>query len=165
MITLIVFLPLFGFFYCAFFSRYFNDKMAQLITTVFLFISTLLSWIIFVQQLLGSNISVIYLTNWITSGSFTVDWSLRLDSLTATMLIVITTVSACVHLYSIGYMIEDKSIKRFMGYLSLFTFFMLVLVTSNNLLQMFFGWEGVGLASYLLIGFWHHKDSANKAAM
>ena len=81
------------------------------------------------------------------------------------MLIVVTTVSACVHLYSIGYMNEDKSIKRFMGYLSLFTFFMLMLVTSNNLLQMFFGWEGVGLASYLLIGFWHHKDSANKAAI
>ena len=103
--------------------------------------------------------------NWITSGSFSVDWALRVDALTATMLIVVTSVSACVHLYSIGYMDKDKSIKRFMGYLSLFTFFMLMLVTSDNLLQMFFGWEGVGLASYLLIGFWHHKDSANKAAM
>jgi NADH-quinone oxidoreductase subunit L len=91
--------------------------------------------------------------------------SLRVDALTATMLIVVTTVSACVHLYSIGYMNKDKSISRFMGYLSLFTFFMLILVTSDNLLQMFFGWEGVGLTSYLLIGFWHHKESANKAAI
>ena len=110
-------------------------------------------------------LQVIYLMNWMTSGSFSVDWRLRVDALTATMLIVVTTVSACVHLYSIGYMSDDKSIKRFMGYLSLFTFFMLMLVTSDNLLQMFFGWEGVGLASYLLIGFWHHKESANKAAM
>ena len=81
------------------------------------------------------------------------------------MLIVITTMSACIHIYSIGYMKDDNSISRFMGYLSLFTFFMLTLVTSDNLLQMFFGWEGVGLASYLLIGFWHHKESANKAAL
>ena len=165
MIIFIVFLPLLGFLYCAFFSKYFNDNISQLVTTIFLFISSFLSWIVFIQYLGGSDVKVINLINWMTSGSFSVDWRLRIDSLTATMLIVVTTVSACVHLYSIGYMSDDKSIKRFMGYLSLFTFFMLMLVTSDNLLQMFFGWEGVGLASYLLIGFWHHKESANKAAM
>ena len=101
----------------------------------------------------------------IRDSSLSVDWSIRIDSLTTTMFIVICTVSACVHMYSIGYMKEDPSKIRFMGYLSLFTFFMLVLVSSNNLLQMFFGWEGVGLASYLLIGFWHHKASANNAAI
>ena len=165
MLYLIVFLPLFGFLFCALPGKYISDRSAQLVTTVLLIISAFISWIIFTEYLFGEEIKIIYLINWITSGSLSVDWSLRLDALTATMLIVVTTVSACVHLYSIGYMIEDKSIKRFMGYLSLFTFFMLMLVTSNNLLQMFFGWEGVGLASYLLIGFWYHKDSANKAAI
>ena len=165
MITLIVFLPLLGFFYCAFLGTNFPDRFAQLITTIFLGLSTLFSWFIFFNYLGKVDTQIVYLLNWITSNTFSVDWTLRVDALTATMLIVVTTVSACVHLYSIGYMSEDKSINRFMGYLSLFTFFMLMLVTSNNLLQMFFGWEGVGLASYLLIGFWHHKDSANKAAI
>ena len=165
MIALIVFLPLVGFLYCAFLGSRFHDRFSQLITTIFLGLSSLFSWFIFFQYLNKVDTQIVYLLNWITSGSFSVDWILRVDALTATMLVVVTTVSACVHLYSIGYMSEDKSINRFMGYLSLFTFFMLMLVTSNNLLQMFFGWEGVGLASYLLIGFWHHKDSANKAAM
>ena len=165
MIFLIVFLPLIGFLFCTISKKYISDRYAQIITTSFLLLSAVFSWIIFIQFLNGEDTKIINLINWITSGSFSVDWTLRVDALTATMLIVVTTVSACVHLYSIGYMNEDTSIKRFMGYLSLFTFFMLMLVTSNNLLQMFFGWEGVGLASYLLIGFWHHKDSANKAAM
>jgi len=165
LIKLIVFLPFLGFLYCSFIGSYFHNRISQIITTFLLTISSFLSWIIFLQYLRGANTEVIYILNWITSGSFSADWSMRVDALTATMMIVVTTVSACVHLYSVGYMNEDKSINRFMGYLSLFTFFMLVLVTSNNLLQMFFGWEGVGLASYLLIGFWHHKDSANKAAI
>ena len=165
MIIFIVLLPLIGFLYCAFVANYFNNKSAEVITTILLFSSSLLSWLIFFEYLGGSETKIIFLFNWITSGSFKVDWSLRIDALTSIMLVVVTSVSACVHLYSIGYMSHDKSIIRFMGYLSLFTFFMLMLVTSNNLLQMFFGWEGVGLASYLLIGFWHHKDSANKAAM
>ncbi|SVB46625.1 uncharacterized protein METZ01_LOCUS199479, partial [marine metagenome] len=148
MITLIVFLPLIGFLYCAFLGASFHDRYAQLITTIFLGLSTLFSWFIFFKYLGKVDTQIVYLLNWITSGSFSVDWTLRVDALTATMLIVVTTVSACVHLYSIGYMSEDKSINRFMGYLSLFTFFMLMLVTSNNLLQMFFGWEGVGLTSY-----------------
>ena len=118
-----------------------------------------------IQFINNKETEIIFILNWITSGNFIVDWSIRLDTLTAVMFIVVTTVSACVHLYSIGYMEEDSSKVRFMGYLSLFTFLLLVLVSSNNLLQMFFGWEGVGLASYLLIGFWHHKDSANKAAI
>ena len=165
MIGLVVFLPLFGFLFCTLSKKYVSDRYSQILTTLLLFISALFSWIIFIEYLFGSETKVVFLINWITSGSFSADWTLRVDALTATMLIVVTTVSACVHLYSIGYMSKDQSIKRFMGYLSLFTFFMLILVTSNNLLQMFFGWEGVGLASYLLIGFWHHKDSANKAAM
>ena len=115
MIIFIVFLPLFGFLYCAFFSKYFNDSFSQLVTTIFLFISSFLSWIIFIQYLGGTDVKVINLINWMTSGSFSVDWRLRIDALTATMLIVVTTVSACVHLYSIGYMSDDKSIKRFIS--------------------------------------------------
>ena len=165
MIGIIVFSPLIGFLFCAFLGYYFNDRISQIVTTTLLGISSIFSWILFFDYLWQKDTQIIYLLNWITSGTFIVNWALRIDSLTTTMLIVVTSVSACVHLYSIGYMNTDKSISRFMGYLSLFTFFMLMLVTSNNLLQMFFGWEGVGLASYLLIGFWHQKDSANKAAI
>ncbi len=165
MATSIIFLPLLGFLLCFLLGKQFNYKVYQISTTSILFLCTLFSWIIFIQFINNKETEIIFILNWITSGNFIVDWSIRLDTLTAVMFIVVTTVSACVHLYSIGYMEEDPSKIRFMGYLSLFTFFMLVLVSSNNLLQMFFGWEGVGLASYLLIGFWHHKDSANKAAI
>ena len=165
MATSIIFLPLLGFLFCFLLGKQFNYKVYQISTTSILFLCTLFSWIIFIQFVNNKETEIIFILNWITSGNFIVDWSIRLDTLTAVMFIVVTTVSACVHLYSIGYMEEDPSKIRFMGYLSLFTFFMLVLVSSNNLLQMFFGWEGVGLASYLLIGFWHHKDSANKAAI
>ncbi len=165
MVTSIVFLPLLGFLFCFLLGKQFNYRVYQISTTSILFLCTLFSWIIFIQFINNKETEIIFILNWITSGNFIVDWSIRLDTLTAVMFIVVTTISACVHLYSIGYMEEDPSKIRFMGYLSLFTFFMLVLVSSNNLLQMFFGWEGVGLASYLLIGFWHHKDSANKAAI
>ena len=165
MATSIIFLPLLGFLFCFLLGRQFNYQVYQISTTSILFLCTLFSWIIFIQFINNKETEIIFILNWISSGNFIVDWSIRLDTLTAVMFIVVTTVSACVHLYSIGYMEEDPSKIRFMGYLSLFTFFMLVLVSSNNLLQMFFGWEGVGLASYLLIGFWHHKDSANKAAI
>ena len=165
MIFFVVFLPLIGFLFCAFFGKKFNDIYSQVITTILLFVSSIFSWIIFFKYLKKIETKQIYIFNWLTSGNFSVDWAFRIDTLTSTMLIVVTTVSACVHLYSIGYMKDDKSINRFMGYLSLFTFFMLVLVTSNNLLQMFFGWEGVGLASYLLIGFWFKKNTANLAAI
>ncbi len=165
MATSIIFLPLLGFLFCFLIGKQFNYKVYQISTTSILFLCTLFSWIIFIQFINNKETEIIFILNWITSGNFIVNWSIRLDTLTAVMFIVVTTVSACVHLYSIGYMEEDPSKIRFMGYLSLFTFFMLVLVSSNNLLQMFFGWEGVGLASYLLIGFWHHKESANKAAI
>ena len=161
----IIFLPLIGFLFCSLIGNKFHYRVSQILTTSFLSIAAIFSWIIFFEYLGFKETEIFHLLNWITSGSFSVDWSIRIDSLTTTMFIVICTVSACVHMYSIGYMKEDPSKIRFMGYLSLFTFFMLVLVSSNNLLQMFFGWEGVGLASYLLIGFWHHKASANNAAI
>ena len=165
MVLSIIFAPLIGFLFSLLFGRYFHFRVSQVITTTFLIISAIFSWIIFFEYISGKEESIYQIFNWITSGSLLVDWSIRVDSLSVTMFIVVSTVSACVHLYSIGYMSEDPSKIRFMGYLSLFTFFMLILVSSNNLLQMFFGWEGVGLASYLLIGFWHHKNSANKAAI
>ena len=161
----IIFLPLMGFLFCSLIGNKFHYRVSQILTTSFLTIAAIFSWIIFFEYLGFKETEIFHLLNWITSGSLSVDWSIRIDSLTTTMFIVICTVSACVHMYSIGYMSEDPSKIRFMGYLSLFTFFMLVLVSSNNLLQMFFGWEGVGLASYLLIGFWHHKASANNAAI
>ncbi len=161
----IIFLPLLSFLFCFLFGKLFSFRIFQITSTSILFLCAVFSWIIFLQYLGDNETKIIYILNWITSGTFVVDWSIRLDTLTAVMFIVVTTVSACVHLYSIGYMEEDPAKIRFMGYLSLFTFFMLALVSSNNLLQMFFGWEGVGLASYLLIGFWHHKESANKAAI
>ena len=165
MIYFIVFLPLIGFLYCAFLGNKFDEKYSQLFTSLLLIFSAIFSWILFFNFIGPTETEKFILFNWISSGNFSADWSFRVDALTATMLIVVTTVSACVHIYSIGYMSDDNSKPRFMGFLSLFTFFMLMLVTSDNLLQMFFGWEGVGLTSYLLIGFWHHKESANKAAI
>ncbi|MHB8885059.1 MAG: NADH-quinone oxidoreductase subunit L [Methylovirgula sp.] len=166
MYTAIVFLPLLGFLIAGLFGRLLGPRPSELITTSLLFISMVLSWIVFVGFLAGTaTVEVPVLGGWITSGALKVDWALRVDTLTAVMLVVVTTVSGLVHLYSIGYMHEDKSRPRFFAYLSLFTFAMLMLVTSDNLLQMFFGWEGVGLASYLLIGFWYEKPSANAAAI
>ena len=140
--------------------------MAEVVTTTLLLIAALLSWLAFYQ--VGDarpGASASSCCRWIQSGDLKVDWALRIDTLTAVMLVVVTTVSALVHLYSIGYMADDPHRPRFFAYLSLFTFAMLMLVTADNLLQMFFGWEGVGLASYLLIGFWYHKPSANAAAI
>jgi NADH-quinone oxidoreductase subunit L len=141
-------------------------KFSQYVTTGLLAASCLLSWVVFFNIALGSGTPVrVPVASWINVVGMNVDWALRIDPLTAVMLVVVTTVSMLVHLYSIGYMEEDASRPRFMAYLSLFTFAMLMLVTADNLVQMFFGWEGVGLASYLLIGFWFHKPSANAAAM
>ena len=128
-------------------------------------ISMILSWIAFVQVGFGHHDARVPVFTWMASGNLTVEWSLRVDTLTAVMLVVVTSVSAFVHLYSIGYMAEDPYRPRFFGYLSMFTFAMLMLVTADNLVQLFFGWEGVGLASYLLIGFWYHKPEANAAAI
>jgi len=165
MVYLIVFLPLLGSIIAGFWGRRLGDKLSLYLTSTLLLISMALSWITF-WQLSSNHVDKIYpLMEWMNVGDFNIVWSLRHDMLSAVMLIVITTVSAMVHIYSIGYMSHDNSKPRFMSYLSLFTFAMLMLVTSDNLIQLFFGWEGVGLASYLLIGFWYHKPSAHTAAM
>ena len=161
----IVFLPLLGALIAGFFGRYITDRGSEIITTAFLFISAVLSWIVFWRVGFDSETIKVPVAQWITSGQLEVAWGLRIDTLTGVMLVVVTTVSSLVHLYSIGYMHDDDGRSRFFAYLSLFTFAMLMLVTSDNLLQMFFGWEGVGLASYLLIGFWYKKPSANAAAI
>ncbi|HTS41405.1 MAG TPA: NADH-quinone oxidoreductase subunit L [Xanthobacteraceae bacterium] len=142
-----------------------GSRAAEAITTSFLFIAMVLSWVAFVRVGFGHNEEHVALFNWMAAGDFKVDWALRIDTLTVVMLVVVTTVSAFVHLYSIGYMHEDPYRPRFFSYLSFFTFAMLALVTADNLAQLFFGWEGVGLASYLLIGFWYHKPEANAAAI
>ncbi|MBV1695888.1 MAG: NADH-quinone oxidoreductase subunit L, partial [Hyphomicrobiales bacterium] len=162
----IVFLPLAGALIAGLFGRVLGARPSEIITTAFLMLAAVLSWIVFVQIGFGpTKMFKVPVMRWITSGDLDVSWMLRIDTLTAVMLVVVTTVSALVHLYSIGYMAEDDSRPRFFAYLSLFTFAMLMLVTSDNLLQMFFGWEGVGLASYLLIGFWYQKPEANAAAI
>ena len=142
-----------------------GSRAAELITTLPLIISAILSWIAFVYVGFGAHEARISVADFITSGDLKIDWALRVDSLTVVMLVVVTTISAAVHVYSIGYMAEDPYRPRFFAYLSLFTFFMLALVTADNLVQLFFGWEGVGLMSYLLIGFWYHKPEANAAAI
>src|SRR6187397_1847111 len=142
-----------------------GSRTAELITTTLLMISMILSWIAFVDVGFAHHDARVPVLHWVQSGSLVFDWALRVDALTAVMLVVINTVSALVHLYSWGYMHEDPYRPRFFGYLSMFTFAMLMLVTADNLVQLFFGWEGVGLASYLLIGFWYHKPEANAAAI
>ena len=165
MVYFIVFLPLLGSIIAGFWGRRLGDKLSLYLTSTLLLISMTLSWITF-WQLSSNHVDKVYpLMEWMNIGDFNVVWSLRHDMLSAVMMIVITTVSAMVHIYSIGYMSHDNSKPRFMSYLSLFTFAMLMLVTSDNLIQLFFGGEGVGLASYLLIGFWYHKPSAHTAAM
>ncbi|MDO9411730.1 MAG: NADH-quinone oxidoreductase subunit L [Pseudolabrys sp.] len=142
-----------------------GSRLVELITTTALFVSMILSWIALAQVGFGGQDIRVHILDWIVSGDLKIAWALRIDTMTAIMLVVVNSVSAVVHLYSIGYMHEDPHRPRFFGYLSLFTFAMLMLVTSDNLVQMFFGWEGVGLASYLLIGFWYKKSSANAAAI
>jgi NADH-quinone oxidoreductase subunit L len=142
-----------------------GSRAAELITTALLLIAAGLSWVVLADVGFLHHDARIALFPWINSGDLQVMWSLRVDTLTAVMLVVVNTVSSLVHLYSIGYMDEDPYRPRFFGYLSLFTFAMLMLVTADNLVQLFFGWEGVGLASYLLIGFWYQKPSANAAAI
>ncbi|MGG7565943.1 NADH-quinone oxidoreductase subunit L [Rhodovulum sp. DZ06] len=163
MVSFILLAPLVAAIVAGFGHKFIGDKGAQYLTTGVLFVCALLSWITFFT--FDSHGETIPLLRWVESGSLSVDWAIRLDALTAVMLIVVTTVSSLVHLYSMSYMEEDPHKPRFFAYLSFFTFSMLALVTSDNLLQMFFGWEGVGVASYLLIGFWFKKPTANAAAM
>src|SRR6516165_3399436 len=164
MYQLIVFLPLFGFLIAGVFGRWIGDRGAEYVTCGFLGVCFVLSWIAFFQVAGGADAHV-SIGNWFTSGKLAVEWALWIDTLTAVMLVVVTTVSFLVHVYSIGYMAEDPCRPRFFAYLSLFTFAMLMLVTADNLVQLFFGWEGVGLMSYLLIGFWYDRPSANAAAI
>jgi len=168
--TIILFSPLVGAIVAGFGWRVIGDKGAQWLTTGLLFLACVLSWIVFLGH--DGQTHHIHILDWVQSGSLDAPWAIRLDRLTAIMLIVVTTVSALVHLYSVGYMAHDENFgegesyrPRFFAYLSFFTFAMLMLVTADNLAQMFFGWEGVGLASYLLIGFYYRKPSANAAAI
>ena len=165
MLYLILFLPLLGSFISAFFYKRIGDRTCQIITSAFIVTGAILSSIILLETIKTGKVYEYPILNWITSGSLKLHWSIYVDSLTAVMLVVVNSVSALVHIYSIGYMSHDPHKPRFMSYLSLFTFMMLSLITADNFLQLFFGWEGVGLASYLLIGFWFKKETANNASM
>ena len=160
----VIFLPLLGTI-IGYLSKYFGDIASQLLTTLTVCIAAILSLAIFYNGLVHDNYGNYIIFEWIKSGDFQINWSINIDPLSSVMLVVVTFVSALVHIYSIGYMSHDPHKPRFMSYLSLFTFSMLVLVVSDNFLQLFFGWEGVGLCSYLLIGFWYKKESANNAAI
>jgi NADH-quinone oxidoreductase subunit L len=161
----IVLLPLVGALIAGLGNRRLGDKPAMYITSGLLLVSAVMSWIVFFDVNFGGTPRTTVLLSWFSTGDFKADWAVRVDQLSAVMLVVVTTVSSMVHVYSIGYMGHDHSKPRFFAYLSLFTFAMLMLVTADNFVQMFFGWEGVGLCSYLLIGFWFHKPSANAAAI
>src|SRR5882672_3411376 len=161
----IVFLPIIGALIVGLLGRVLGPRPSEIITTSMVGLAAVLSWIAFWHVGLEAQTARIPVLRWVTSGELDVSWALRVDTLTAVMLVVVNTVSALVHLYSVGYMHEDDSRPRFFAYLSMFTFAMLALVTSDNFLQLFFGWEGVGLASYLLIGFWYLKPEANAAAI
>jgi NADH-quinone oxidoreductase subunit L len=161
----IVLLPLAGAIFAGFFGRLVGARASEVVTTTLVLVTALLSFLAFYQVALQGQEERIELLHWIDSGALRSAWSLRIDTLTVVMLVVVTTVSGLVHLYSVGYMEEDPHRPRFFAYLSLFTFAMLALVTADDFLQLFFGWEGVGLASYLLIGFWYHKPSACNAAI
>ncbi len=162
---LILFLPLIASIVSGFFGKLIGDKISQITTSLFVSISAILSLIVFFEVVMTGYENNLIIATWISSGSLNVNWSINIDSLSSVMLVVVSVVSSLVHIYSIGYMAHDAHKARFMSYLSLFTFAMLTLVTSDNFIQLFFGWEGVGLCSYFLIGFWFKKPSANAAAI
>jgi len=161
----IIFLPLVSSIISGFFGKKIGDRNSQILSSLLVAIAAVLSLFIFYEVLIHNYSSNNLIFNWISSGNFYVNWSIKIDPLTSVMLVVVTLISSIIHFYSIGYMAHDQHIPRFMAYLSLFTFAMLTLVTADNFLQLFFGWEGVGLCSYLLIGFWYKKRSANAAAI
>jgi|TARA_B100000929_G_scaffold285103_1_gene268250 NADH-quinone oxidoreductase subunit L len=161
----IIFLPLAAAIISGFFGKIIGNRSSQIITSLFVSLSALISIYIFYDVINNGYINNVVIAKWISSGQLDVNWSIKIDQLSAVMLVVVTLVSSIVHIYSIGYMSNDPHQPRFMSYLSLFTFAMLVLVTSDNFLQLFFGWEGVGLCSYFLIGFWFKKPTANAAAI
>jgi len=162
---LIIFLPLIGSIISGFFGKFLGSRNSEILTSLFVSISAIFSFLIFYKVFNENYTNNLNILTWINSGSFNVNWSINVDALSSVMLVVVTLVSSIVHIYSIGYMSQDPHKQRFMSYLSLFTFSMLMLVTSDNFLQLFFGWEGVGLCSYFLIGFWFKKESANAAAI
>jgi NADH-quinone oxidoreductase subunit L len=162
---ILLFFPLIASITSGFFGKYIGDRNSEILTSLFVSISAVLSLILFYQVIVNNYESNVVIATWINSGSLDVNWSIKIDALSSVMLVVVTLVSSLVHIYSIGYMSHDPHKPRFMAYLSLFTFAMLTLVTSDNFLQLFFGWEGVGLCSYFLIGFWFKKDTANAAAI
>ncbi len=162
---LIIFLPLIGSIISGFFGKFLGSRNSEILTSLLVSISSILSFLIFYKVFNESYTNNLDVLTWINSGTFNVNWSIKIDALSSVMLVVVTLVSSIVHIYSIGYMSRDPHKQRFMSYLSLFTFSMLMLVTSDNFLQLFFGWEGVGLCSYFLIGFWFKKESANAAAI
>ena len=161
----IIGLPLLASIIAGFFGKLISDRNAEIITSLLVTIAAILSAIVLYEVIFNQYQDNIVIATWINSGTLDVNWSMKIDSLSAVMLVVVTSVSSLVHIYSIGYMSHDPHKPRFMAYLSLFTFAMLMLVTSDNFIQLFFGWEGVGLCSYFLIGFWFKKDTANKAAI
>ena len=161
----LLFLPLLASIISGFFGKYIGDRNSEIVTSLFVSISSILSLFIFYNVIYEGYENNVVIASWINSGSLNVNWSIKIDALSSVMLVVVTLISSLVHIYSIGYMSHDPHKPRFMAYLSLFTFAMLTLVTSDNFLQLFFGWEGVGLCSYFLIGFWFKKDSANAAAI
>ena len=161
----LLFLPLLASIISGFFGKYIGDRNSEIVTSLFVSISSILSLFVFYNVVSEGYENNIVIASWINSGSLNVNWSIKIDALSSVMLVVVTLISSLVHIYSIGYMSHDPHKPRFMAYLSLFTFAMLTLVTSDNFLQLFFGWEGVGLCSYFLIGFWFKKDSANAAAI
>jgi NADH-quinone oxidoreductase subunit L len=160
-----VILPLVGAVIAGLFGRFIGDRGAELVTCALMLLAAALSVVIFAEVALGGGERHTELFSWIVSGSLEATWAVKIDTLSAVMLVVVNCISALIHIYSIGYMHHDRSIPRFFSFLSLFTFFMLMLVSADNFVQMFFGWEGVGLASYLLIGFWYDRPSANAAAI
>jgi NADH-quinone oxidoreductase subunit L len=161
----VVFLPLLGAIIAGFFGRAIGDRASQLVTCGAMILAAVLAMPLFSQILEQHGPQVVPIATWFSAGGVDVAWALRLDTLSGIMLAAVSLISAVIHVYSIGYMAHDPSKPRFMAYLSLFTFFMLMLVTANNFVQLFFGWEGVGLCSYLLIGFWYDRVSANAAAI
>ena len=161
---LVIFLPLIGSI-ITYFGKSFGNLFSQIFSCSMVVISAVISCFIFYDGLINNNYGNYLIFEWISSGNLNVNWSIKIDPLSSVMIMVVTSVSALVHIYSIGYMSQDPHKPRFMSYLSLFTFSMLCLVVSDNFLQLFFGWEGVGLCSYLLIGFWFKRETANNAAI
>ncbi|MDA9178143.1 NADH-quinone oxidoreductase subunit L [Candidatus Pelagibacter sp.] len=161
----ILLLPLIASIISGFFGRYIGDRNSEIVTSLLVSITAIISFIVFYNVIVNQYEDNITIATWISSGTLDVNWSMKIDPLSAVMLVVVTSVSALVHIYSIGYMSHDPNKPRFMAYLSLFTFAMLMLVTADNFIQLFFGWEGVGLCSYFLIGFWFKKEAANSAAI